>query len=387
MKPLSAIAFISFDVSSLAFCNKLSDIRNRPQKIDILKGTSNRVDVMIDIVETTQIAKRIRGLGFGAGALGNLYREITDTDATAALRAALDHQVKYFDTAPHYGFGLSEKRLGHAFADIGGARDIVVSTKVGRVLVPTTASNLRTARQGFISPEPYDSVFDYSYDGVMRSFDESRRRLGRDIDILYVHDLGQRTHGERHTAQMRLFMDEGYRAIRDLRDRGAVRAIGLGVNEWQICEEVLAAADLDIVLLAGRYTLLEQQALESFLPLCVRRGVAVVVGGPYNSGILARDDQTRGGAHYDYGRAPADIIARVDSIAAVCLRHRVPVAAAALQFPLAHPAVVSVIPGMSSVAEVAAAVRWMSIPIPAACWQELRQQGLLRADAPIPVPA
>ena len=171
----------------------------------------------------------------------------------------------------------------------------------------------------------------------MRSFDESRRRLGRDIDILYVHDLGQRTHGERHTAQMRLFMDEGYRAIRDLRDRGAVRAIGLGVNEWQICEEVLAAADLDIVLLAGRYTLLEQQALESFLPLCVRRGVAVVVGGPYNSGILARDDR-------DAGRGPLRLRPGTRGhhrarrpIAAVCVRHRVPVAAAALQFPLAHP--------------------------------------------------
>jgi D-threo-aldose 1-dehydrogenase len=342
---------------------------------------------MVDIKELARLMARMRGLGFGAGALGNLYRELSDADATAALRTAMDRGVQYFDTAPHYGFGLSEKRLGFVLGEIGETPDIVISSKVGRVLVPTTASNLRTSRQGFISAEPYDSVFDYSYDGVMRSFDESRRRLGRDIDILYVHDLGRRTHGERHTPQMRLFMDEGYRAIRDLRDRGAVRAIGLGVNEWQICEEVLAAADLDIILLAGRYTLLEQQALESFLPLCVRRGVAVVVGGPYNSGILARDDQTRGGAHYDYGRAPADVMARVDSIAAVCLRHRVPVAAAALQFPLAHPAVVSVIPGMSSAAEVDAAVRWMSIPIPAACWQELRHEGLLRADAPIPVPA
>ena len=331
---------------------------------------------------------QIRGLGFGAGAIGNLYREITDTDAMTALRAALDRFVTYFDTAPHYGFGLSEKRLGHFLGEIGGAREIVVSTKVGRVLAPTTASDLRTARQGFISPEPYDSVFDYSYDGIMRSFEESRRRLGRDIDILYVHDLGRRTHGEQHSAQLRLFMHEGYRALRSLREQGVVRAIGLGVNEWQVCEEVLATVDLDIVLLAGRYTLLEQEALESFLPLCVRRGVAVVVGGPYNSGVLARDEQTQGAAqstHYDYGRAPADILARVDSIHAVCARHRVPLAAAALQFPLAHPAVVSVIPGMSSAAEVAAAVRWMSIPIPEACWHELRQQGLLRADAPIPV--
>jgi D-threo-aldose 1-dehydrogenase len=341
---------------------------------------------MIDIVKDAPLTTQIRGLGFGAGAIGNLYREIADTDAMTALRTALDHRMKYFDTAPHYGFGLSEKRLGHVLGEIGGAGDIVVSTKVGRVLVPTTALDLRTARQGFISPEPRESVFDYSYDGIMRSFEASRRRLGRDFDILYVHDLGRRTHGQRHSAQMRLFMDEGYRALRGLRQQGAVRAIGLGVNEWQVCEEVLATVELDIVLLAGRYTLLEQQALESFLPLCVRRGIAVVVGGPYNSGILARDGQTHGAAHYDYGRIPADIRARVDSIEAVCARHGVPLAAAALQFPLAHPAVVSVIPGMSSAAEVAAAVRWMSIRIPTACWQELQQQGLLRADAPIPVP-
>ena len=342
---------------------------------------------MLDIADATPIAAQIRGLGFGAGALGNLYREITDADATTALRTALDHRVTYFDTAPHYGFGLSEKRLGRVLGETGGARNIVVSTKVGRILAPTTASDLRTARQGFISPEPYESVFDYSYDGVMRSFEESRRRLGREIDILYVHDLGLRTHGERHSAQMRLFLSEGYRAIRSLREQGVVRAIGLGVNEWQVCEEVLATADLDIVLLAGRYTLLEQGALDSFLPLCVRRGIAVVVGGPYNSGILARDEQTQGAAHYDYSLAHADIMARVDSIRAVCTRHLVPLAAAALQFPLAHPAVVSVIPGMSSAAEVAAAARWMSIPIPAACWHELRQQGLLHADAPIPVAA
>jgi len=340
---------------------------------------------MLDIVEKSSLTARIRGLGFGAGALGNLYREIADPDAMATLRAAFDQGVKYFDTAPHYGFGLSEKRLGNFIGEIGRARDIVVSTKVGRALVATTAPDLRTVRQGFISPEPYESVFDYSYDGIMRSFEESRRRLGRDIDILYVHDLGQRTHGARHAAQMRLFLENGYRAIRSLREQGVVRAIGLGVNEWQVCEEVLATAELDIVLLAGRYTLLEQEALESFLPLCVRRGVAVVVGGPYNSGILARDAQTQGARHYDYSPAPADIMARVDSIHAVCARHGVPLAAAALQFPLAHPAVISVIPGMSSVAEVAAAVRWMSIPIPAACWHELRQQGLLRADAPIPV--
>ena len=251
---------------------------------------------MFDIAAGAPLTTQIRGLGFGAGPLGNLYREVSDADAMAALRAALAHGVKYFDTAPHYGFGLSEKRLGHVLDEFDEARHIFVSTKVGRVLIPTTASDLRTPRQGFISPEPYESVFDYSYDGIMRSFEESRRRLGRDIDVLYIHDVGQRTHGDRHSALMRVFMNEGYRAIRGLREQGVVRAIGLGVNEWQVCEELLATVELDIVLLAGRYTLLEQEALETFLPLCVRRGVAVVVGAPYNSGILARDVQTQGAA-------------------------------------------------------------------------------------------
>jgi D-threo-aldose 1-dehydrogenase len=219
----------------------------------------------------------------------------------------------------------------------------------------------------------------------MRSFEESRRRLGRDIDILYVHDLGRRTHGERHAAQLRLFLKEGYRALRSLREQRAVGAIGIGVNEWEICEEVLAEVDLDIVLLAGRYTLLEQDALDSFLPLCVLRGVAVVVGGPYNSGVLARGESAQGTGHYDYSPAPSAIIARVDAMEEVCRGHGVPLAAAALQFPLAHPAVVSVIPGMSSSAEVADATRWMSTPIPAACWSELHAQGLLRVDAPLPV--
>jgi D-threo-aldose 1-dehydrogenase len=326
----------------------------------------------------------MRALGFGGGAIGNLYREVTDVDAAAAMRAALRHGVTYFDTAPHYGFGLSERRLGNFLAEIAVDAQIVVSTKVGRVLSPTAAPDLSVIRQGFISPEPYESVFDYTYDGIMRSFEESRRRLGRDIDILYVHDLGRRTHGERHLAQLRLFLNEGYRAMRSLREQRAVRAIGLGVNEWQVCEEVIAEVELDTVLLAGRYTLLEQEALESFLPLCVRLGIAVIIGGPYNSGILARGERAHGIDHYDYGQAPAEIVARVEAMQAVCTRHHVPLAAAALQFPLAHPAIVSVIPGMSSATEVADAARWMSVPIPAACWVELKEQGLLRRDAPIP---
>jgi D-threo-aldose 1-dehydrogenase len=344
----------------------------------------NICEVMSEISFELPLIRRMSALGFGGGAIGNLYREVTDADSAAALRAALERGLKYFDTAPHYGFGLSERRVGQGLAEFVDPGRVIVSTKVGRVLMPTAARNLRTLRQGFISPEPFESVFDYTYDGIMRSFEGSLRRLGRDIDILYVHDLGRRTHGEQHSAQLRLFMNEGYRALLSLREQGAVQAIGLGVNEWQVCEEVISVAELDIVLLAGRYTLLEQEALESFLPLCVRRGVAVVIGGPYNSGILAQGERSTEANHYDYGAASADIIARVESIRAVCTRHRVPLAAAALQFPLAHPAVVSVIPGISSAAEVADAARWMSLPIPAALWTELKEQGLLRREAPTP---
>lgn len=334
---------------------------------------------------TRLLTDRMGRLGFGGGAIGNLYRELPDADSSSTVFAALNHSIKYFDSAPHYGFGLSEKRLGRAFGQCADAQDIIVSTKVGRVLAPTCTSDLRTERQGFVSPEPFESHFDYGHEGVMRSFEESRRRLGREIDILFAHDLGRRTHGDQHASHMRSFLGGGYRALRELREQGVVRAIGIGVNEWQVCEEVLAEVELDIILLAGRYTLLEQDALNSFLPLCVRRGIAVVIGGPYNSGILASDSTAGHTSRYDYRQAPPHILARVASIQSVCKRHEVPLAAAALQFPLAHPAVVSVIPGMGSTGEVDAAVRWMSTRIPAAFWQELRAQSLISPDAPVPL--
>jgi D-threo-aldose 1-dehydrogenase len=232
-------------------------------------------------------------------------------------------------------------------------------------------------------------VFDCSYDAVMRSYEESRARLGRDIDVLYVHELGRYVHGDRRPRLFAEFMEGGYRALRSLRDGGAVKAIGLGVDEWRVCEEALAHGDFDIMLLAGRYTLLEQGALETFLPLCKRRKVSIVVGGPYNSGILAHDGRNgmgrTGPLMYEYQPAPPDIVARVSAIEAVCKRHDVPLAAAALQFPLAHPQVISVIPGMGNPDEVRGAKEWLTLPIPGAFWAELRAQGLVRPDAPLPV--
>lgn len=338
-----------------------------------------------------RVQDRISLLGFGSAAIGNLYRPIEDSLAFATVQSALAEGILYIDTAPHYGFGLSEKRLGAALAELDPKRKVVISTKVGRRLDPRPDADLSQVRQGFVSPEPFESVFDYRYDAVMRSYEESRARLRRDIDVLYVHDIGSRAHGDLHPHIFGEFMDGGYRAMRELRDGGAVRAIGLGVNEWQVCEQALAHGDFDIMLLAGRYTLLEQSALDTFLPLCQRRKVSIVVGGPYNSGILAHDGRNgarrTGPLMYEYQPASPEVVGRVTAIEAVCDRHDVPLAAAALQFPLAHPQVISVIPGMGNPDEVRGAKEWLTWPIPGAFWAELRTQGLIRPDAPLPVTA
>ncbi|HEX7850271.1 MAG TPA: aldo/keto reductase [Sphingomonas sp.] len=328
-------------------------------------------------------------LGFGAAGIGNLYRATTEENAAETIRAAWTAGIRYFDTAPHYGFGLSEKRLGLTLPQIDPGEISILSTKVGRRLDPVRPDiDLGMLRQGFVTPEPVESAFDYSYDSVMRSYDASRRRLQRErIDILYAHDIGRLTHGEDHPRLFREFMDGGYRAMRELRDGGAVGAIGLGVNEYAVCEEVLAEGDLDLVLLAGRYTLLEQDSLATFLPLCERRDVKIVLGGPYNSGILAKGVRRGGELYYNYEPAPQTIIDRVGAIEDICAEHGVPIAAAALQFPLAHPQVASVIPGMGNPRQVTEAVRLMRIDIAPALWSELKDRGLIRADAPVPRPA
>jgi D-threo-aldose 1-dehydrogenase len=321
-------------------------------------------------------------LGFGAAAIGNLYAAVDETEAKDAVRAALDAGLTYFDTAPHYGFGLSETRLGAVLP-----AQAQVSTKVGRVLVP--APDAGGERHGFVDAAPFEPVFDYSHDGVMRSLEASLKRLGRDrVEVLLAHDLGAVTHGDDHPRRLREFLDGGYLAMRALRDSGAVGAIGLGVNEWQVCEEILGHADLDVVLLAGRYTLLEQTALDSFLPLCAARGISVIVGGPFNSGVLVEGASRR--AHYDYAPAPTAVVERVRALEAICADHRAPLAAAALQFPLAHGQVVSVIPGIASRAQALQAVSWLRTPLPDGLWSDLRQAGLLHPDAPtscIRVPA
>lgn len=332
---------------------------------------------MADGEKRSETLARLPRLGFGGASVGNLYAPLSDAAARAVIDAALAAGIGYFDTAPHYGFGLSETRLGEALA----GRDVMISSKVGRRLEPIATSERE--RHGFVDAAPFESVFDYTHDGVMRSFEDSLRRLRRDrIDVLLAHDLGRATHGDAHAGHLRDFLDGGYRAMRDLKDAGAVGAIGLGVNEQAVCEEVLDHADVDVFLLAGRYTLLEQTALEGFLPRCAARGVGIVVGGPFNSGALV---ETGGTLHYNYAAAPADVVERVERLRRVCAAHGVPLAAAALQFPLAHPAVLSVIPGMATAAQVVDATHWLSLVIPAALWSDLRSQGLIRADAPVPV--
>jgi D-threo-aldose 1-dehydrogenase len=322
-------------------------------------------------------------LGLGGAGLGNLYRPIEDETAILAVRWALDEGIDYLDTAPHYGFGLSEKRIGEALT--GHDRSsVTLSTKVGRVLTATKDADPSRARHGFYASEPFEPTFDYSYDGVMRSFESSLKRLRTDtIDILLCHDLGELTHGVDHAQRMSEFLTGGYHAMQALRADGRVRALGIGVNEWEACSTLLPQCEMDCVLLAGRYTLLEQGALTNFFELCAQRNVSLIVGGPFNSGILASSSNARD-AHYNYETPPPNVIERVQRLECVCSTFGVPMGAAALQFPLAHPQVACVVAGCSNVDEVRQAKEWMAWPIPAELWCTLKDSNLLHPSAPVP---
>ncbi len=321
-------------------------------------------------------------LGFGAAPLGNLYRAISDADADAILQAAWDGGVRHFDTAPLYGLGLSETRMNRFLRD-KPRREYVLSTKVGRLLRVTTPE-ARDGRDKWFDVPARTEVMDYSYDTVMRSVEFSLERLGLDrVDILYVHSLDAFDLGsEDRVAEKRDdLMAGGYRALVELRDQGVIQGFGAGINDWRSAQWLLERGDFDLFLLAGRYTLLEQEALDSFLPLCTARGVGIVVGGPYNSGVLATGP--RPGAFYNYDPAPPAILDRVGRIQAVCTAHGVPLVEAAFQFPLRHPAVVSVIPGGQGVAEVQGNLAAARATIPPALWADLKAQGLMHPDAPV----
>ena len=320
-------------------------------------------------------------LGFGCASLGNLFHRVSQTEAARILDTAWRHGFRYFDTAPHYGQGLSERRVGDALRPREG-KEYVLSTKVGRLLRP---AGYAVERHGFLSPMPFDIVYDYSYDGVMRSFEDSLQRLGLDrIDILFMHDIGTATHGADNERLFPVAMDGGYRAMQQLRSQGRVGAIGLGVNEYEVCQAALEYGDWDCFLLAGRYTLLEQEPLDSFLPKCMQRNCSIIIGGAYNSGILATGVRNRTPLRYNYADAPDRIVDKVSRIESTCERFEVPLPAAALQFPLAHPAVASVIPGIGNPGRIEQTLNLFTFEIPAEFWSALVEQNLLRDDAPVP---
>jgi D-threo-aldose 1-dehydrogenase len=325
----------------------------------------------------------VTALGLGTAPLGNLYRTMSDADARETLDTAIALGIRYFDTAPYYGFGLSELRVGDA---VRGRTDVAISTKTGRLLKPAPQVDTTGERHGFLSPMPFEPEFDYSHDGILRSHEQSLERLGvAQIDILLIHDIGRQTHGPAHADKLAQLIDGGgLKALRRLRDERTVSAIGIGVNEVEICLDLMDRAELDVLLLAGRYTLLEQGAIDELLPRCMKESVSVVIGGPFNSGILATGASAPGTPRYNYNPAPAAIRERVSRLEAVCTSHGVPLVAAALQFPLAHPAVSSVIPGFASAAEVRAGVAYFQTPIPAELWTDLQSEGLVDPRAPVP---
>ena len=320
-------------------------------------------------------------LGFGAAAMGNLYAAIDDTRAAATLDAALVAGFRYFDTAPHYGRGLSERRLGDA---LRGRGDVIVSTKVGRLMDPDASITDDRERDGFHTAMPFRAHYDYTHDAILRSHEHSLQRLGlARVDLLFVHDIGRATHGEADaTYREQLIQGGGLKALERLRDEGAIRGFGLGVNEVEVCLGLMAVARFDVVLLAGRYTLLEQEALDAFFPACAAADTAVIVGGPYNSGILATGSAAAG--HYNYAPAPEAVRGKVRALEAVTARYGVSLPAAALAFVLAHPQVASVIPGIADPQQVSDTMRLYAEPIPPAFWADLRTAGLVRPDAPLP---
>ena len=322
----------------------------------------------------------VTAFGFGTAPIGNIFRPISDEEARAMIDTAWDAGVRFFDTAAMYGHGLSELRLGEALR-WRNRDDFVIASKVGRVLKPARRKDIDFGVWN--NPASFRAIFDYSYDGAMRAFEDALQRMALEhMEICFIHDIDVYTHGERQPEMFRQAMDGAAKALLKLREEGVVKAVGVGVNEWEVCHAALQEHDFDCFLLAGRYTLLEQEALDAFLPLCAERGATVVVGGGFNSGILATGAVE--GAKYNYSPAPPAVLEKVRKIEAVCRAHGVPLPAAALQFVVAHPQVPSFIAGTRTVDQLKENLDWFSRPIPADFWAELKRDGLLRADAPTP---
>lgn len=331
----------------------------------------------MDPIEKARLGKsslEVTRLGIGGGALGGLYADPGDEVAMSTVRRALTIGVNFFDTAPLYGYGKSELRIGKALAGVERRR-FVLATKVGRVLEPEDPAKLTNRICEFDNAPPLRPCFDFSRDGVMRSFEESLRRLHLDyIDLLHIHDPDE------HYDQV---IRETYPAVRQLREQGLVRAIGVGMNQAEMLVRFAAECDFDCFLLAGRYTLLDQSALKKLFPICLEKKISIILGGPFNSGILATGAIRN--AKFDYQLAPPEILEKVTQIETVCSAYGIPLRAAALQFPFTHPAVTAVIPGCRSESEVEDNIRMIQVFIPPDFWEELRHKGVLPEDAPVSV--
>ena len=333
---------------------------------------------------TTSIKSRALGttglevseLGLGTAAMAGNHRPVSEDDHRGAIEEALDGGITFLDTAPFYGFCRSEHYAGDALRDRSGW---TLSTKAGRLFTPGPAPQAEAAE--WPGSFPFKQTYDYSYDGVMRSYEDSLQRLGLDhIDVLLLHDIGEMQHGAEANAP--LFKDAmtgGYKALDELRRNGNIKAIGLGVNEKEVCLQAMQHGHWDAFLLAGRYTLLEQSALDDLLHECAQAGTGIILGGPFNSGILA------GGNTWNYSAAPARVVEKARLLDKVCSSHGVPLPAAALQLPVAHPLVATVIPGPRSRAEVREIFDWWSHDIPASLWSDLKTEGLMHPDTPTPV--
>tara|TARA_B100001250_G_scaffold278813_1_gene241218 strand:- start:56 stop:1084 length:1029 start_codon:yes stop_codon:yes gene_type:complete len=325
----------------------------------------------------------ITRLGIGGTALGNMYSASSSKDAKLLIDAAITRGIRYFDTAPLYGFGLSETRLGEGL-ESHDRNSFAISSKVGYTLVPESEGEVKETP--FVDVPPLTTIFDFSRDGTLRSIDSSLSRLKTDrLDIVLIHDPDESKSIESGWSPgdagfYKEVMNGAYPTLEKLRDDGVVKAIGLGMNQWQMLSDFARDGDFDCFLLAGRYTLLEQESLKELLPLCQERGIKIIIGGPYNSGILATGPIN--GAMYNYGPAPESVRKHVFQIELVCKRHNVPLRSAALQFPFGHPSVASIVPGARSVKEVNDNIQLMDYEIPSEFWSELKAEKLLSSEVP-----
>ena len=320
-----------------------------------------------------QTKLEIDSLGLGGAPLGGNFVDLGYAQAEELIQAAKNIGIGYFDTAPWYGFGRSERVMG----DVLRGSEYILSDKVGRLLAPGPVKN--PADFGMVDPLPFNVVYDYSYDGIMRAYEDSLQRLGLDrIDILLVHDIGEFQHGQDHVKHFKSLESGGYRAMDELRTAGLIKAIGLGVNENKVCMDALAIGDWDVFLLAGRYTLLEQTAIDTLFPACRKAGTSIICGGPFNSGVLVGRDT------WNYAKAPKDVIDKARALGVVADEFGIPLPAAALQFPLGDEIVCSVIPGPRDKGELEQIVTWFKTPIPTEFWSTLKAKKLIEPSAAVP---